>query len=136
MQKGDKSDNFAITRLVKDRVPSLPFLLFKNAVLGEKYELSIVIVGDKLSTELNTKYRSKTYIPNVLSFPIDKLHGEIFLNIAQARREYKNHHMKLSDFTALLVVHSMFHLKGMQHGSNMERREKRVLKMFGFDSSY
>lgn len=104
----------------------------KKLVLGDVYELSLVVVDDKTSIELNTKYRKKTYTPNVLSFPIDKAHGEIFLNMKQARREYKERGDTLTHFTALLVVHSMFHLKGLRHGSKMEQEEMRVLKRLGF----
>lgn len=124
------NSNFGITRTTKDRVPSLPFLLMKNATLGKKYNLSLVMAGDARTQKLNTTYRGKTYIPNVLSFPIDTLHGEIFLNLKQARREHKARGESYEYFVALLVIHGMLHLKGMAHGSTMEGIEQKLLSKF------
>lgn len=107
----------------------------KEAVLGKRYELSLVIVDDKTSTDLNKKYRAKEYTPNVLSFGIDDMHGEIFLNMRQARREYKERGETLREFTALLVIHSLFHLKGFEHGSKMDKEVDRILKKFGFETA-
>lgn len=123
--------NFSITATTKERVPTLPFLPMKEVVLGKKYDLSIVIAGDKRTQTLNKTYRGKTYTPNVLSFPLDKEHGEIFLNLRQARREHKARGESFEYFVALLVVHGMLHLKGMAHGSTMEAQERRVLSRFG-----
>ena len=40
--------------------------------LKENIELSVVFVGRKKAKELNTKYRKKDYIPQVLGFPMSK----------------------------------------------------------------
>jgi probable rRNA maturation factor len=128
--------NFGITRTTKDRVPTLPFLSIKNAVLGVKYNLSLVVAGDTRTRTLNTKYRSKTYVPNVLSFPIDKQHGEIFLNLKQARREHRAREESYEYFVALLVIHGMLHLKGMAHGSTMEGKERQLLSKFNIKNTY
>ncbi len=128
--------NFGITRTTKDRVPSLPFLSIKSAVLGEKYNLSLVFAGDTRTRTLNTKYRGKTYIPNVLSFPIDKENGEIFLNLKQARREHRAREESYEYFVALLVIHGLLHLKGMAHGSTMESKEQRLLSKFNIKNTY
>ena len=71
---------FALANTTKDRIPRLPFFALKEALMGKTYDLSIVVVGDKRSQTLNATYRGKTYIPNVLSFPLDEKTGEIFLN--------------------------------------------------------
>jgi ssRNA-specific RNase YbeY (16S rRNA maturation enzyme) len=52
----------------------------KESVLGKKYELSLVFIGDKKSKSLNKKFRNKDYKANILSFPIDNDMGEIFIN--------------------------------------------------------
>lgn len=117
-----------ITNTTKDRVPALPFDLLKISTLGKRYELSIVVVGDKKSASLNKTYRGKTYTPNVLSFPLDDKHGEIFLNLKQAKREHKARGQTYEHYVALLVVHGMMHLKGFAHGGKMEKEEARVLK--------
>ena len=124
------SKTFTITRLTKDRVPALPFLHIKERVLGKIYTLSLVIVTDELSIQLNQEYRKKTYTPNVLSFPIDKKHGEIFLNLKQARREHRTRGESYEYFVALLFIHALLHLKGSRHGSTMEKQEARLLSKF------
>lgn len=122
--------SFAITQLTKDRVPPLPFLALKEKVLGKKYNLSLAIVGDARAKALNMKYRNKEYTPNVLSFPIDKMNGEIFMNLKQARREHRARGESFEYFVALLFIHSMLHLIGKRHGSTMEREEQKLLTAF------
>jgi len=124
--------HFGITTTTRDRVPSLPFLSIKNAVLGNNYDLSLVIAGDTRTRTLNTKYRGKTYIPNVLSFPLSKTEGEIFLNIRKAAREAKREGISRDARLALLFVHGCFHLAGYDHSDTMEALEQKVLKRFGF----
>lgn len=120
----------------KDRVPTLPFASMKDAVLGKKYNLSLVIAGDTRTRTLNEQYRGKTYIPNVLSFPLDNNNGEIFLNLKQAKREHRAREESYEYFTALLVVHGMLHLKGMAHGSTMEAQEQRLLRKFHIRNTF
>lgn len=124
------ASNFSVTKLTKDRVPTLPFALMKEAALGKRYALSLVIVGDKRSRTLNNAYRKKTYTPNVLSFPLDDESGEIFLNLKQARREHKARGETFEYFVALLFIHSMLHLKGYRHGVTMEGEEQKLLAKF------
>lgn len=125
-----ESNNFSLTQTTKERVPALPFLQLKEKVLGKNYNLSIVFAGDKRTQRLNNTYRAKTYTPNVLSFPLDKNNGEIFLNLRQARREHKKRNESFEYFVGLLVVHGMLHLKGLAHGSTMEKQEQIVLSKF------
>jgi ssRNA-specific RNase YbeY (16S rRNA maturation enzyme) len=61
----------------------------KDKVLGKKYELSLVFIGDKKSLSLNKQFRKKNHIANVLSFPIDADLGEIFINYPNAKKEAK-----------------------------------------------
>lgn len=108
----------------------IPFGAIKRDVLGENYSLSLVICGDTLSQKLNRTYRNKTYKPNVLSFPIDRNQGEIFLNVRKAAREATSMGVSLRSRIALLYVHACFHLKGFDHGDTMERKEQTVLRKF------
>lgn len=108
----------------------------KDAVLGKKYILSLVIAGDKRTRTLNEHYRGKTYVPNVLSFPLDDSNGEIFLNLKQAKREHRARAESYEYFTALLVVHGMLHLKGMAHGSTMEDKEQQLLSKFNIKNTF
>jgi probable rRNA maturation factor len=120
-----------IKRTIRDRIPDLPFGKIAVEILGSKYELSLVICGDKLARRMNTQYRKKTYFPNVLSFPYSKADGEIFLNIRKTEREAREFDVSVKNRAALLFVHGCFHLAGYDHGGTMERLERNVLRKFG-----
>lgn len=114
-------------------VPRIPFERIAQEVLGAKYHLSVVVCGDSLARRINTLYRKKTYAPNVLSFELDRYEGEIFLNIRKAEREARQLGTSVKKRLALLYVHGLFHLKGMNHSDHMERLEQRTLRKFGLD---
>jgi rRNA maturation RNase YbeY len=118
---------FAIKKTIRGLVPRLPFEDMARAVLGAGYELSLVVCGDDLAQRMNIEYRKKSYRPNVLSFPLSKSEGEIFLNVRCAEREARKYGVSVRDRLALLFVHGLFHLKGLKHGDAMERAEQRVL---------
>ncbi len=113
-------------------MPRIPFEKMARAILPKHYELSLVICGDTLARHMNVKYRKKRYAPNVLSFPLSKDEGEIFLNVKTAEREAKRFGVTLEERLALLFVHGCFHLKGLRHGRTMEDKERRVLRAFSF----
>ncbi len=111
-------------------VPRISFEALAQAVLGKNYELSLVICGDTLARRMNIEHRKKSYKPNVLSFPYSKHEGEIFLNVRCAAREAKRGGISLQKRLALLYVHGLFHLKGLDHSDHMEAEEQRILKKF------
>jgi len=80
-----------IKRTIRSSAPRLPYSEMKNNVLGQGYELSLVMCGDDLARKMNKQYRRKAYAANVLSFPLSKTEGEIFLNIRAAQREAKKY---------------------------------------------
>lgn len=102
----------------------------KEAVLGESYELSLVFIGEKKSRELNKTYREKDKVANVLSFPLTPNSGEIFISPAEAQRHAKDFNETFTQFLAHLFIHGLFHLKGMQHGSTMEKAERKIMAKY------
>ena len=125
------SDNFTITNKTKTNTPRVDFLNIKNAALGKDYSLSLVFIGDKKSKELNFAYRGKNKPTNILSFPLDKKSGEIFICMNVARHEAKSFDRKIDNFVAFLFIHGLTHLKGFTHGDTMERAEIKLRKKFG-----
>jgi probable rRNA maturation factor len=123
-------ENFAITNTTKCTLRGVPFALIKNKALGKKYSLSLVFIGDKKSQQLNKSYRGKNKPTNCLSFSLDKNSGEIFINLSKAKKEAKLFDKKFDNFVAFLFIHSLMHLKGMEHGSTMEEAEAKLLKQF------
>jgi len=103
------------------------FSRLKDTVLGRSYELSLVFIDAKRSKELNKKYRKKNKPTNVLSFPLSKKSGEIFIDRVTARKEAKDFDMRVAEFVKYLFIHGLLHLKGMRHGSTMENAEKKLL---------
>jgi len=122
--------DFSITNNTKGKLPSLPFESLKEQILGEKYELSIAFVTPEESHRLNLTYRQKDKPANVLSFPLSKDSGELVLDPKTSSADAKNFDMTPQKFLLFLVIHGMLHLKGLDHGSTMEREEKKFLKIF------
>lgn len=118
----------------------VPFEDIARAILGDSYELSLVICGDALARRMYVEQRkrgdpeaaqrSASYASNVLSFPLSKNDGEIFLNIRKAQREAKLMGIPPRERIAHLFVHGCFHLKGLDHGDAMEAAEKRIMSRF------
>ena len=123
-------DTFSITQTTKGKLPRLPFVKMKDAVLGSSHTISLVFIGDKRSRALNKKYRKKDRPTNVLSFSLEKDEGEILINCAQARREARISHISYETHIAHLFIHALFHLKGFRHGSKMIQVEKHLLRRF------
>lgn len=119
-----------IKATIRGTQPRIPYAEMARTVLGGAYQLSLVICGDVLAQKMNATYRKKTYYPNVLSFPLSKSEGEIFLNIRKAEREARQYGTTTQKRAALLFVHGLFHLKGLGHGAHMEREEQRILKKY------
>jgi probable rRNA maturation factor len=124
--------SFEFQNNTKSSLPQreLFFVKIKEEILKKDYELSFVLVGDKKSKELNLKYRNGNYIPNVLSFPIDKTTGEIFINPNQAKKECAKFEMTYKKFLVYLFIHGCLHLKGLDHGKKMDSLEDKYLKAF------
>jgi probable rRNA maturation factor len=126
--------NFSVINETKGALPRVPFEKIKNFCLGEKYELSVVFVKNSHSKRLNFKYRRKNKPTNVLSFSLDKKVGEIFLAPVVIKKQTKEFGMDFKNLTALLFIHGCLHLKGMEHGSKMEKAEAKILKKIGLVS--
>ena len=125
-----RSNSIDIKTTIRGQVPRIPFEDMARAVLGAQYELSVVVCGDKLARRMNKEYRGKTYYPNVLSFPLEKNEGEIFLNMRKAAREARIMKTSLVKRVSLLYVHGLFHLKGLDHSDHMEAQEQKILRRF------
>jgi len=126
-----ESSTIEVRCTVKDPV-RLPFAEMAKATLPKGYQLSLVICGDRLAQRMNKEYRKKTCRPNVLSFPLSKNEGEIFLNVRKAAREARGMGISARSRIAHLFVHGCFHLAGHNHGNKMDTLELKVLKRFGF----
>lgn len=76
---------------------------------------------------LNRERRHKDKPTNVLSFPLDKKNGEIFLNWPLIVREAPIFKRSAKEHALILFIHGLLHLKGLDHGSRMESLEEYYL---------
>lgn len=121
---------FTISKKTK-WAPNLPFETMKNAVLGRSYTLSLIFIGETRARTLNREYRNATYVPNVLSFPLEKNMGEIYITPSVAKREAKSLDLSTTNYIGYLFIHGLLHLKGHAHGDTMDKAEKRYMRRFG-----
>lgn len=121
---------FSISKTIRGAIPRGPFLRMKESVLGKEYTLSLVFIGDRKAKTLNVHYRNKQTPANVLSFPFSKHEGEIFLNLARIRREHKKFGLTYEGHIHYLFIHGLLHLKGLPHGSTMDKTERELRKRF------
>jgi probable rRNA maturation factor len=123
-------EGITITNKTKGTLPRVSFVDIKNKALGKDYSLSLVFIGERRSRKLNNSYRAKDKSTNILSFTLDKKTGEIFITPAVAKRQLKKFGRKYDNFIAFLFIHGLMHLRGMEHGSTMERAESKLRKQF------
>jgi probable rRNA maturation factor len=116
--------------------------------LRENTELTIRIVDEAEIAELNSRYRKKNGVTNVLSFPFDApaqvdipLLGDIVICAPVVRREASEQSKSVVAHWAHMVVHGTLHLLGFDHDEpgkahEMEAMETRILADLGFDNPY
>lgn len=114
----------------------------------ELTELSIRLVNEDESQDLNNTYRHKNKPTNVLSFPFENppgielpLIGDLVICAQVVRREAKEQNKEEIAHWAHMVVHGCLHLLGYDHIEDdeaeiMENLERRILLQLGFDDPY
>lgn len=118
---------FSIRNISRTRTPRVPFATHHQKVLGKNYELSLAFVTPHEAKRLNRHYRNKSYIPNILSFPLSKSAGEIVMCPAEMKRQAKATGEVYAAFVERLFIHGLLHLKGQKHGKNMRSAERRLV---------
>lgn len=111
-------------------------------------ELSIRIVDEAESAELNEQYRHKTGSTNVLSFPADlpdelnlPLLGDLVICAPVVEQEAAQQNKDVEAHWAHMVIHGCLHLIGYDHvqendAEMMETLETNILVSLGFPPPY
>ncbi len=107
------------------------FEAMKNEILGKDYELSFAFINAEKIKKLNLIYRNKNEATDILSFPLSKTEGEIYICLSETRKKAKEFDRKFENFLSFLFIHGLVHLKGLDHSSTMERIEAKFRKKFG-----
>lgn len=114
----------------------------------QEAEVSIYIVDEDESHELNHQYRGKDKPTNVLSFPADipdevgvPLLGDLVVCAPVVEAEAKEQGKTLEAHWAHMLIHGTLHLLGFDHIEDdeaevMEALEKRLLAQLGFPNPY
>lgn len=132
--------------------------------LSEDVEVSLLFVDEPTIAELRERFLGESGPTDVLAFPIDdepdrggrspdeggtgpggglaseeeeipSLLGDVVVCPSVAAKNASEHSVELDDEVALLIVHGLLHLLGMDHESDedaerMERREQQLLDRF------
>ena len=125
-----------ITRETVGTIPSLPFFDVAESILGKNYTLRLIFSTKEHIQNLNKTHRKKHYIPNTLAFPLSNQEGEIYMSFFVMRSQAKNYSLSYHDFILFLFIHSCLNLKGYEHGSTMEGRERKFFKQFAPHATY
>jgi probable rRNA maturation factor len=104
--------------------------IIKDAILGKDYSLAFSFVSKKEIQKYNKMYRKKNKPTDVLSFSYSKKEGEILICKDIAKAKAKDFGMTAEKYLVFLFIHASLHLKGMLHGSTMEKQEAKWLKKF------
>ncbi len=110
--------------------PKLPYENIAESILGARYAVSLIFVGAKRAQQLNKEHRQATYVPNVLSFPLDKNVGEIYITPVVAKKEAPKYQMTKDGYIGFLFIHGLLHLKGYPHGATMDKAEKKYCAQY------
>ncbi|CWW84706.1 TPA: rRNA maturation RNase YbeY [Haemophilus influenzae] len=115
---------------------------------GNEVEMTVRIVDEAESHELNLTYRGKDRPTNVLSFPFEcpdevelPLLGDLVICRQVVEREASEQEKPLMAHWAHMVVHGSLHLLGYDHieddeAEEMESLETQIMQGLGFDDPY
>jgi rRNA maturation RNase YbeY len=125
-----ETKNFSIQRKTKGKLPSLPFVNVKEAILGKSYKLDVALVTADSMDQISLEYKKELGHRNVLGFPYSDKSGEIFMNLQTLRSEAKNFSHSYEQHILFMFIHECLHLKGFKHGKEMENQEDKYMKKF------
>ncbi|WP_223260068.1 rRNA maturation RNase YbeY [Candidatus Methylopumilus universalis] len=119
-------------------------LKWLSPIVDKNAEITIRIVDNDESINLNNIYRKKKYPTNVLSFLVDDevhLIGDIVLCAPVIEKEALEQSKKLEAHYAHLIIHGALHLYGYDHKNKkdadiMEAKEIKILTKLGYKNPY
>jgi probable rRNA maturation factor len=111
-------------------------------------EVTIRVVDEQESQQLNGEYRGKSKPTNVLSFPFEAppgieidLLGDLIICKQVVEREAQEQNKSITSHWAHMVVHGALHLLGYDHiddedAQEMESLEVEIMQKMGFSDPY
>ncbi|MDA3839923.1 MAG: rRNA maturation RNase YbeY [Patescibacteria group bacterium] len=97
-----------------------------------KFELSVVFVGDRRMQTINKIYRGYNKITDILSFEgEEEFLGELIIDYAQIERQAKNFNNSVREELVFILVHGLLHLLGYD-----DKTEKEEFKMIALGENF
>ncbi len=95
--------------------------------------VSFALLSDAEMRKLNKRYRKKTTVPNVLSFPsaeigANKNIGEVLVAVPKAITDAKALREPVRVHVLYLMLHGFLHLLGYAHTSDLEAKKMEALE--------
>lgn len=116
------------------------------AALEHAAVITVRIVDADEARALNQDFRSKTYVPNVLTFEYGEvmpgvLGGDVVICAPVVEREAREQGKPLQNHYAHMTIHGVLHLQGYDHlepaeADTMETREAVILGRFRIPNPY
>jgi len=113
------------------------------ALAAAPWQLSIRVVGATEASATNQKFRGKSYVPDVLTFPLwqEGYAGDILLCWPKLRAEAAAQGKPLQAHAQHLLIHALLHLAGEDHltpaqAHQMEAQEIAILALLGWPNPY
>lgn len=133
---------------VNRALAAVPAQILADFPAGEALEITIRVVDETESQELNSAYRGKDKPTNVLSFPFEQppglnlpLLGDLVVCQSVVATEAEQQNKTLTAHWAHMLVHGTLHLLGYDHindeeAEQMESLEVQILNSLGIDDPY
>ena len=111
--------------------------------IGTDRDATIVFVNDEAIKKLNSKFRGRDHVTDVLSFPGDaevfevdqqKHLGEVVISVPRAAAQARGNGLSFSGEVKQLILHGLLHLSGYDHETDkgeMNRLELKLRKRLG-----
>jgi probable rRNA maturation factor len=118
---------------------------------AREFEISVRLVNEDESRELNQRFRNQDQATNVLSFPFSppdglpedtvQSLGDLVICAPVVVREARQQDKAVPDHWAHMVVHGTLHMLGYDHQDDtqaaaMEMLETSILRDFGIENPY
>ena len=93
--------------------------------------VNLIFTTDIQLKQMNTQFRNKDKTTDVLSFnldapnSVDAVFGEVYISVAQAKRQAAGYNASLSEELIRLACHGFLHLLGYDH---VQSADEKVMK--------
>ena len=110
----------------------------------DKWDISVLLCGDKTISDFNARYRGKNEATDVLSFAMNEgdyftadphlsLPGDIVISLDSLRENARRFKISEDEELRRLLIHGILHLDGMDHRTNrktepMLQLQERILE--------